>query len=66
MVCPNLYVQNGLNPLKMKFPFIFHQKKFSIQKQITLKKTTHKKFYIPLTKVSSQSIAEIHFKVGPY
>jgi hypothetical protein len=50
----------------MKFPFIFHQKKFSIQKQITLKKTTHKKFYIPLTKVSSQSIAEIHFKVGPY
>jgi hypothetical protein len=27
LVCPNLYVQNGPNPIRMKFPFIFHPKK---------------------------------------
>jgi len=54
------------NPLRMKFPLIFHQKQKFHSKNIPPPKiSTHKEFYIPLTKVSSQNTTRIHPKVGP-
>jgi hypothetical protein len=65
LVCPNLYVQNGPNPLRMKFPLIFHQKQKFYSKTFHPQKSTHKEFYIPLANISNQNITKIHPKVGP-